>query len=285
MIRIGFSAWLRDLEKLKDLLSEAANIGLNHVELSIDYPFGFEKPELVVEVCRAVIDMGFTLSIHAPWREIYLASPIPEIRHASINVVKKFIELAGKANVNYVVLHIASDQPYCKTSVPNPCILAAIESLNILIECAENYGTYILVENTSNTPCCGTFNQISYILSQTRAFLCLDIAHAITSDPHYLEMLDRLDYADVVSEWCGSLGAEKIIALHIHGIQKDNGIKVHLDLESIKIDVKKIVKKLHQNLKYVVFEIYRKRDGSKIRLSDLEPYVKSFSSWAVAYGI
>ncbi len=290
MLRIGFNLWYRDSPKVREVVAKAVAIGMNHGEISIDYPFGMVEVEPFEEMAKIVRENGMTVSVHAPWQELNIASPIEEIRRASVEVLKRVLKEAYRVEALHVVVHVTSEQACCRRKpYVDRCIDAATRSLEELVRFAEDLGLTIMVENVSNAPCCGRIDQISEIISRVNGvYLCLDVAHAITSDKQRCDSLENVDYADVVSEWSSAVGVERIAELHVHGVKRiGRKIEVHLDLDGVKMDIKRILKTLGRNLRFVVFEVFRSSAGSResFDIEKLVSYVREFRSWATAYSV
>ncbi len=287
MVRVGINLWFKDLKNLGEILAKARSVGMDHVEISLDYPFGIVERDKLMEMVRRVRGEGMSISIHAPWQEIHLASPIEEVRRGSIEFMKRVLDICYHVEALYVVLHVTSEQPICRRLPPNsnPCIEAAIGSLEELSSYATDRGMFLAVENVGEN-CCGRIDLYSAILSQCNAYACLDPAHAIAMDRELQKKLDEIDYADVVREYASSLGSEKIVAMHLHGIKKvDNRrIEVHYELDGVKIDLKRIIKTTRPSLRFIVFEVFKTTRGN-FDVVMLEPYVREIRSWATAYGV
>ncbi|HIP57471.1 MAG TPA: hypothetical protein EYH02_05335 [Ignisphaera aggregans] len=287
MIRIGFNLWFRDLPKLRERLVKAVEIGLEHAELSIDYPFGIVELEPFYTMAKSVREFGLSISVHAPWQEIHLASPLSEVREASLKIIQRVVDEAYRIEAQYLVLHVTSEQSICKAKrrpLENPCVKAAINSLSELAKYAEDRGLYIAVENAGDV-CCGRIDLYSYIVSEAPILACIDIAHAIASDRQLLKRVQEVDYADVLREWVSAIGLEKLYALHLHGIRVDSSGRVeeHVDLSQNRVDVKRIVQLTSRYLKFIVFEIFRSASGREFDIVELAQLVKEFKSWAIAY--
>ena len=83
-IRIGLPVWPHT-ERLEKSLAAAWAAGASYVEVSLDYPwiYGLRNEEAKA-LRRAVREWGFEVGIHAPWRDVSLASPIKEVWEASL---------------------------------------------------------------------------------------------------------------------------------------------------------------------------------------------------------
>ncbi len=287
MLRLGFNLWFRDLSRLRELLAKAVEIGIEHAELSVDYPFGIVDLEPFRSMAKSVREHGLSISVHAPWQEIHLASPLDEIRDAAIRVIRKVIDEAYRAEARYVVVHVTSEQSVCRAKrrvSENPCARAAIASLTELAKYAEDRGLYLVVENTGGN-CCGRLEFFSYIVGESPALACIDIAHAIASDRQLSKNPEEVEYADLLREWASAMGFEKVFALHMHGIRRNSSGKIeeHVDLSSNRVDIKKIMKTVGKYLRFVVFEIFKTCNGRDFDIVELRPLVKEFKSWAAVY--
>ncbi|MCD6300605.1 MAG: sugar phosphate isomerase/epimerase, partial [Staphylothermus sp.] len=91
MVNIGIPLWIgtftnQSVEEINRILLENK---IELIELSIDYPW----PQKQVELLRNAITCfanNFKISIHAPWRDLPLATPYENIRKT---VVKELLNI------------------------------------------------------------------------------------------------------------------------------------------------------------------------------------------------
>ena len=286
MVRIGMNLWFKDMGRLRDLLPRAHAAGMEFVEISLDYPFGIAELEPLKNMVMRVAERGLKIAFHAPWQEIHLASPLEPIRHASVEVMKRTLELAQRFEALYVVVHVTSCQAHCKklSASNNPCVEAGVRSLAELRDYAEKLGVELYPENTGGA-CCGKIDQFSSVVTRSGLYACLDVAHAVTSNPELVKRLpQRIELAEVVDEWSAALD-NRVALLHLHGVRRrSNGsIESHTDFEQCTLDIKRIVRRLRGSLRFVLFEIFRHSSGNPFDPLRVTHLVKEFRSWVAAY--
>jgi len=284
--RIGINLWHRDAKNTATILTKAVEVGFNHAEVSIDYPFGIEDVEPFKTMCKHVKEYGMTLSVHAPWQEINLASPLREVREASIRIIERALRLAYQVESIYVVLHVTSAQPICKSSAyRHRCISSAVEALNRLATIADELGLLLAVENVGD-PCCGRIDQFSPIIAESRTYACIDIAHALLHENNARNLIkDRTSYANVLSSWIDSVGRERVLAIHVHTVVDRNGkLDPHNIPDENLLDIKALSKVIAKSgVKYIVFEAFKNLDGKPVDVTELAQPVSKLKSWLRVY--
>jgi len=284
--KLGINLWYKDAKNISVILAKAVELGFNHAEISVDYPFGIEDDKPFKDMCRHVREHGLTLSIHAPWHEINLASPLPEVREASIKVIERVLRLAYQAESIYVVLHVTSAQPICKSQAHrHRCISSAIEAVNKLSTVAEQLGLFLAIENVGD-PCCGRIDQYSPIVSESRAYACIDIAHALLHESNPRELIkDSSSYATILSNWIESVGRDKVLATHVHSVVERNGrLDPHNIPDESLLDLKALSKVIARSgVKYVIFEAFKNLQGKPLDVLELAKPLNKLRSWLRVY--
>ncbi|NPA96191.1 MAG: TIM barrel protein [Crenarchaeota archaeon] len=282
MIRLGINLWHRDLRRLEKLLEEAQTLGINHAEISADFPFGvteLESFEAMAKVCR---ERGFTLSIHAPWHEISLASPLEELRAASVEITKKVVRNAYRVEALYVVLHVTSSQPVCRGRLFERCVDAARRSVAELSKAAEELGLYLAVENVGD-PCCGRVDQLSRIV-EPPAYACIDVAHAYSFEEDPQRAVREVKMHDMLARWVSAIGRDRVLAIHLHGVRaRGKKLETHLEIRGDMLDPKAFAKEVSRCARFLVFEVFKKLDGSESDISSIASIVRELRSWILVY--
>ncbi|MEM1622918.1 MAG: TIM barrel protein [Sulfolobales archaeon] len=174
-MKVYVTLWFKDFKR-RDLPSELVKGGFDGFELSLDYPICWRAKLKEVPQVRALLSSGLEASVHLPWREIYLASPIDEVRRTSLSSVLRCFEEARTIEPKYAVLHVVTDQATCSDSIEE-CIAASKKSIEALTEVANQLGVPLYVETTRNFCCGGLEQAVNYLELGVR--LCLDIPHAV----------------------------------------------------------------------------------------------------------
>lgn len=174
-MKVYLTLWFKDFRK-RDLVREVSDGGFDGIELSLDYPMcGYTELKDIPQL-EDLVKLGLEVAVHMPWREVYLASPVEEIRKMSVDYVIKCLEESRSVNPTYAVLHLVTDQAVC-TDNADLCVTAALRSLGQLSETARRIGVPLYVETTRNYCCGGLEHSVIYMEHGT--MLCLDIPHAI----------------------------------------------------------------------------------------------------------
>ncbi len=186
-VRFLGSLWYKELSNPYESLNKIVLAGFDGAEISIEYPLLDEKD---VDV-GALHDFSrnYYLGVHLPWRDVNLASPIPEIREGALKYIKRVISVMDKAEPRYYVLHVTTASIGCRNSIR--CVEKAAAALTKL---GKETTAKIVVETTSG-PCCGNLSAIGLLVDEAEGVgVCLDIVQLV---------------AEVLSE--GEEGCEKLV--------------------------------------------------------------------------
>lgn len=264
--KVFVTLWFKDFRRA-DLPGELVEGGFDGFELSLDYPVcGRIKPTELPHL-RDLLGSGLEVAVHLPWREIYLASPIEEVRRTSLDYVAKCLEEAGPVEPKYAVLHLVTDQAVCSDSLES-CVSASVRSLEPLAELAERLGIPLYVETTRNY-CCGGLEQAVGFIDRG-VMLCLDIPHAIE---RYSRLRKRpLGLSDVL--WDAPPRAlEAIDCVHLHGYTMSGYHVIDSHLEPSRELLDEYLEVLRRNVlrpKYTVLESFYSAPTKKfVRFNEL----------------
>ncbi|MEM4491871.1 MAG: TIM barrel protein [Sulfolobales archaeon] len=174
-MKVYVTVWFKDFRR-RELSSELVEGGFDGFELSLDYPICERIKLKDIPQIKDLLRSGLEASVHLPWREIYLASPIDEVRKTSLSSVLKCFEESRIIEPRYAVLHVVTDQAICSDSIEE-CITASRKSIESLTGVANELGIPLYIETTRNFCCGGLEQAVNYLELGVR--LCLDIPHAI----------------------------------------------------------------------------------------------------------
>ena len=94
---IGLPLWYNTLKKdysiieIKSVIQELKSSGIDLYEISIDYPWSYRDLELLYSLLDILIENNIHIGIHAPWRDLFYASPYEDLRKVSVNTLKTIL--------------------------------------------------------------------------------------------------------------------------------------------------------------------------------------------------
>lgn len=279
MPRIGFSVWKEDYKRASELIASLFDAGFDHVEVSIDSPLDLGDPELsgIVEAVRGA---GLSLGFHAPWKEVFIASPVEEIRSSSTSVVAKILGWAQRYDPEYVVVHGSSDQAVCSKKED-----LCIDSLARSLEALGSSGLDIYLEAIQGA-CCGRVSQLVKLLDRGLDIVfCLDLAHIAVENMIRGRGRWPSRISEAISEVPEALG-RRARAIHVHGL-RDGGKrpKAHYDFSYTQLGAEDVARAAALwGSGYIVFEVFYRSSGGPASPSDLAGEVRRIRSWASLLG-
>jgi len=276
MASIGFPMWLGHKDKFTSKVSEAHDAGFDYIELSFDHPWPIPDEETPRKIAKCARSAGLDLAIHGSWRDVRLASPISEIREASLGYVSRTFHIAQKLEPKYVVLHVSTDQAVNEVKELEPLVAeAATQSARELADLASELGMTLLFENVPLSFCSSVEHVKKLVSNVSWAGVCLDVGHA------WLQALKsseekRARIEDVVGKWVNELGS-RIRAVHVHDcVVKEGRIQEHVapSLDSPSIRSLSRLKERNLSVRFVVLEVFRRPDGNEASPRDLAELVE-----------
>jgi endonuclease IV len=273
MIRIGYSVWREDFRRISSLVGELMEAGFDHVELSIDSPLDLYGDEIPV-IADTARKAGLSLGIHIPWREIFLASPVEEIRSASSRVVRSIIENTYRYEPSYYVLHGSSDQPICSKN-EDICISSLGKSIEEII----GSGGRIAIETIQGS-CCGKTAQIAKLVNRYSIDVCIDLAHIAVENMVRGRNRWPSRISEALSEVPDSIKKRSWI-IHLHGLKnRDKRIRAHHDFSYTPLGGEDIARAARNwGSAYIVFEVFYRSSGEEARPIDLSIEVRRMREW------
>lgn len=265
-MKVYVTVWYRDLRNER-IASELASLGLDGIELSLDYPLCSKLRVDEVDQLGRAIDLGLEVGIHLPWREIYLASPLYDVRDLSKRYVISCLRESSRIEPKYAVVHVTTDQAACMDDV-NECVRAAEDSVSTIAKVAEDVGIPIYVE-TTRSYCCGGLEQLVKFLNYGIK-VCLDVPHAIERYSRFYRRL--LTIEDVINEAPPAL-LRHIDLVHLHGYNV-SGYRI---VDSHMIPSPELVSKYVSLVRrgalkptYTVLEVFYLEPGKRIEVANLK---------------
>lgn len=279
MPRLGFSVWREDAKRISELVSKLIEAGYDHVEVSIESPMDLEDPGLSL-IINTIRGAGLSIGFHAPWKEIYIASPVEEIRSASVDVLAKVLRSILRFEPEYFVLHGSSEQNICSKN-EDLCLAQLGKSMDSLLKI---YGNIYL--ETIQGICCGKISQILKLMELYRELrACLDLAHIAVENMVKGRNKWPSRIADVINEIPESIGKRSPL-IHLHGLKGgDKRARTHYDFSYTPLGAEDIARAARiWGVKYIVFEVFYRSTGDPIEPSDLYEEVKKMRGWLSLLG-
>jgi len=256
-LEVGLSTLFCLGERFERMLKLIEGFDVSFVELVDD---GYhELSEERVRVLRRLAEAkGIRYGVHTPFAGVNIATPIREIREATLNRLKRSITNASQLDCEVWVLHpglhTALDRFY-----PNLDWRMNLEAVEELIEHAEEVGVTISIENT---PIC-----IPFILRTVEHFkkfyvdlkrdlkMTLDIGHAHINGEireFFSEFRDKIIYIhahdnDGKSDLHQAIGYGTINWEMVANVIKNSGYRGVITVESVE-HVEESVKRLRSLL-------------------------------------
>ncbi len=276
MALIGFPLWLGDKSRFVTKAVEAYNAGFDYIELSFDYPWPIPDEETPRKIASYARSLGLDVAIHGSWRDVRLASPMDEVREASLRYVSRTFEIAKKLEPKYIVLHVSTDQAVSEVKELEQLVVdAATRSALELAGLASKLEMMLLFENIPSSFCSLVEHMKKLVSSVSGAEVCLDIGHAwlqaLKSDEER-----RASIEEVLDKWIEGLGS-KIQAVHVHDcLVKEGRIQEHVAPSLDSPSIKSLLRLKSRNLKarFMVLEVFRRSDGKEASPRDLAGLVE-----------
>ncbi|MEM5798845.1 MAG: sugar phosphate isomerase/epimerase [Candidatus Aenigmatarchaeota archaeon] len=257
-MKLGIPVWYGDIRRLglERAISRVSHLGFDYFELSLDYPIHIFKKTESIHTNAQRFGLGY--AFHAPWAGMDIASPISEIRNASLEVMRESIESISGLEPYYYNAHILNHIPtYRFEEIKRKSDKYALYALNRLKRLGKKHKINIIIENN---PCLFMglpehFNKIEKI--------CLDIGHAVI-----VRWIQKKDYN--VDEWF-KMHKNRIEAIHFHDCILTGRPIDHLVLGEGQLDIERLVTIIkNSNCRYVLLETVAKVDRSAPTESDFK---------------
>ncbi len=279
-IRIGYTAWYRDKD-LEKVIDSTRKAGFDLIEVSMDYPWPYKlSGDLLSSIRRKARDSDIVIGIHAPWRDISLASPLKEIREASVRVVAKCFDAAYKLEAAYVNVHLSTKQ-IDEEDIRRESLEAAALSASELLELAEKYALTLTFENVPSGLVCTRPEHFHEVFEKAQgSWMCFDVGHAASVKAKTEE--NDFDLEELLAEW--RQWSDRMLVLHVHSyrVKSDGFVEDHIEPDEKY--VRTVLKLLRpREARFIVIEAFRDRDGKNLFPEKLASLVSSVKAWLRAY--
>ena len=286
MVLIGYPVWYGD-RNLDHVIASISRAGFSYIEVSLDYPWPFKHVDKLNNVIRLAREYSLRVGVHGPWRDIALASPIENIRRASIEVYKSLMENVALMDPLYLNVHLATTQIVdIERDLEKESIDAAMRSVEELYDIAREYGVDLVVENDPGK-CCSLLDHLAPIKDRVeKVFFCFDIGHAVIAYHRKMKRSReevKVDYLELARQWA-TVFERKLILLHLHDYRYKNGhVEDHLPPGTHNVNVKNLLKALRDTgIRYVLLEVFYEEGGKHASPEKLVDVVRDVKTWSTA---
>ncbi len=285
----GIALWYNtpsEVGSIATLYDLLARNGYGLVEIDIDYPWFRRGTERFTEMAGEARARGIEIGIHAPWRDIHLASPYEAIRKASVETVIDTIDHVAPHRPPYMVIHVSTVQKLELPGVLDDAVEAGQRSIGELLDYIEEHGYGILlgVENLSS----GVSGNPETLLRIVEPFrgkvsLCLDIGHLATWFNRFIRRGYDGAFLDYLREYIARVARHRVEIMHLHDVAS-RGNREHLVIGEGDLDYKSILKTL-RSLKpsYVVMETFRDRSRNMVAPDKAIEAMTGVMAWVRVY--
>lgn len=231
-MRIGLSMLFCLNKPLRSALKYISHIDIEHLEVVDEglHELNNRRTEIVK---RFVRERGLSVSLHAPFADINIASTSPFIRNAIMRRLERSMRLSARLNPEYWVFH-PGVRSAISDIVPGLDWRINLDSVRSLLREARKYGVRIAIENTPKTfPFL-----IRYVEDLERFYEELGdegLDLGITLDVGHANICGQLD--EIIK-----IFRKKIVHVHLHDNNGDRDS--HLGIGFGKIDWPRLIESL-----------------------------------------
>ncbi len=291
---IGLPVWYNTIRKdysidvlLNNILDHLLDNGLSLFEISIDYPWIHIDYNILEDFIGEAINKGFSISLHAPWRDLFLASPYDKIREESINIIiNNMGPIISRYPVEYIVLHVTSMQKQSLGNTRNDLISSAISSIETIAKWAGEYGITVCIENMPRG-FTSRIEDLSEIITDN-VFVALDIAHLYNVYIHSYYN-NYSDFPALLRDSISMLGNKNIRVIHYHDVmiissRNFKHVVEHLIPGAGILEHKKLLKILKDvKPRYLMVEAFINSDGKHLKIHQVMEKIREFITWVKVY--
>ena len=290
---IGLPLWYNTLKKdysfseIRTVIEQLRSSGIELYEVSIDYPWSYRDLDLLFSLLDLLTENNLHIGIHAPWRDLFYASPYEDLRKVSVNTLKNMLKpVIEKYYVDYIVVHITSMQKSILGNTYHDMVKAARKSIDEISQWLKDYDVILCIENLpkgfSSKP-----EDLVAILSDN-TYIALDIAHLYATYLRYF-VNAYPDFNEFLKDSIVMIGSDKIVAIHFHDVVYiGNQIFYHI-IEHIlpgmgALEYKSILKNLSRTrAKYLLIEAFIDSKGRHLKLHQVVEGIREFLTWLKIY--
>ena len=283
MINIGIPIWLGNVsEDLACGLNSLLAYGVNMVELSIDYPWPFKESCKLQKLITLVKQNNMYINLHAPWRDIILASPYGEIGKASIEVILRSVNDLINEVSSYIVVHPLTMQRLDISDNRKEALSKFKENVKELTHRLDlgNHNVMIVVENMVGGIGAEPGDLAETLKDLDHVGLCLDIGHLASRYKRYLSGYYE-DFYTYLKDVVESIGGISVPVIHVHDVDEHG--REHLLIGEGFLDFKQVFKIISKlGPKNIVFEVFRSKN-LRVNLNTIAKNIGDAISWAKIY--
>ncbi|MBD3228918.1 MAG: TIM barrel protein [Candidatus Lokiarchaeota archaeon] len=153
LIGLDRATWYYKIGEICEKCKELGDLGLTGIELRPEHPELFSTfPKINNNLLSIINSYDLTLSMHAPLKDLNIASYNPEIREKSLDIYSKTIEYAGNFdNMKYILFHGGKNSFKSNSRFErkerNKALRRTIESFKILLNKCKKYRIKMGIEN------------------------------------------------------------------------------------------------------------------------------------------
>ncbi len=256
---------------------------IDSVEISIDYPWPYKEYALLKYILHELKEKEIEINIHAPWRDLPLATPYEDLRKTIVRTIYESISYLKDMISTYIVLHPSTMQ---KIEIGNNR-RDSLESLRkSLIEMKKLFdNNFLLLIENLNRGIAGDINGLVETIIDQEIGFCLDIGHLAT---YYMNYISSSGYYDTFYDYLGEIidlfldTNVKVYVIHLHDVDTDK--REHLLLGEGFLDFKEIYKMINRlKPRYIVYEVFRDKRGNRMNFNKLLEKIGVYGSWAKIY--
>ena len=274
-MKVFINCWYRNIMN-HSFMESLTRINADGIELSIDYPLLFtqEIPNVFID---AIHREGLEVGLHLPWREVFLASPIPEIRRLSERIISGVVtSVTSKLDPLYFVVHLSTNQSWCGPK-DQLCLEAASKSLETLSQLSDELGIPLLIETVMDR-CCSNEEHLPHLLMHAdlgKIGVCLDIPHIIERRVKRWKVLHN---PLTIANDLPPIMLERTKVVHIHGVHVPGPYAVLTHVIPSEEFLRELTQAIRSHVPHAgvgVLEIFKDITGRDINIRELR--------WVVSY--
>jgi len=290
---IGLPLWYNTLKKdysiieIKSVIQELKSSGIDLYEISIDYPWSYRDLELLYSLLDILIENNIHIGIHAPWRDLFYASPYEDLRKVAVNTLKTILSpIIDKYPIEYIVVHVTSMQKAGFGNTYHDMVKAARKSIDEISQWLKSYNIYLCIENVPK----GFSSKPEDLVAITgnSVYVALDIAHLYAT---YLRHFTSAyaDFNEFLKDCIVMIGSDKILAIHFHDVVFIGNRIFHHVIEHILpgmgiLEYKNVLKRLSRTkAKYLLIEAFIDSKGRHLKLHQVADGIREFLTWLKIY--
>ncbi|GEM_PF-2407526 len=290
---IGLPIWYNTLKKdygINEIAGIVDNLklkGISFYEVSIDYPWTYRDTDPLYQVLNIFSENNIHIGIHAPWRDLFYASPYEDLRRVSINILKEILTpILEKHYIEYIVIHISSMQKSILGNTYHDMVRASRRSIEEILDWLREYDTSLCIENLPK----GFSSKPEDLLAIASDDVCiaLDIAHLYAT---YLRNFSDSysSFNDFLTDTISMIGSDRISTIHFHDVIVVGNKPFYHVVEHVLpgmgvLDYKSILKSLSKSMaRYLLIEAFIDSKGKHLKLHQIVEGIREFLTWVKIY--